>query len=111
MEEAQNVSLQDQQMGMNFSELHSNLQFRYEYVEESLMLKSRIIHWKKKKQKTTTTNFLQVMQNCQLWQPHLLMKLSYSQQIMQTSQDLEHRKASKPETDFLLQQLFCQPGS
>lgn len=34
-------------MGMNLFELHSYLQFTYEYVEESLMLKSRIIHWKK----------------------------------------------------------------
>lgn len=106
MEEAWKVSLQDQQMGMNLFELHSYLQFPYEYVEESLMLKSRIIHWKKKK-----NTFLQAMQNCQMWQPHLLMKLYYSQKIMQTSQDLEPRKASKPETDFVLQQLFCQPES
>lgn len=36
-------------MGMNLFELHSYSQFPYEYVKESLMLKSRIIHWKGKK--------------------------------------------------------------
>lgn len=47
------------------------------------------------------------MQNWQLQQPHIQMKLDNSQQIMQTSKDCEHRKALKPEVDFVLQRLFC----
>lgn len=53
-----------------------------------------MIHWKK--------NFPQATQNWQLQQPHFQMKLGNSQQIMQTSKDLEHRKAPKPEADFCI---------
>lgn len=55
MEEARKVSLQDRQMSMDLFELHSNLQFTYEYVEESLMLKI--------KNDTLEKNFLQATRN------------------------------------------------
>lgn len=58
MEEAREVSLHDRQMSMDLFELHSYLQFTYEYVEESLMLKNQ--EWYIGK------DFLQAMQNWQL---------------------------------------------
>lgn len=58
MEEAWEVSLQDRQMSMDLFELHSYLQFTYEYIEEPLTLKIKTDTLGKKPH-----NFPQAMQN------------------------------------------------
>lgn len=53
-----------------------------------------------KKNKNTTQTFFRLCKtdNCS---NHTF------QQIMQTSMEIEHRKALKPAADFIFQQLFC----